>query len=83
MYGGREADLEYLKSVSNDYSIPYATRKVAYRKFQNILRQVQDKELNEMRLRLIRATKARDAEFVENMTEKIRVYSRKKGYVRH
>lgn len=57
---GRRKDLEQLDAVLSDMSKPYGVRQHAYRAKQAIIKQLQDKGLQELRNRLMKAAAAND-----------------------
>lgn len=78
----RDVDLHRLKSMFNDHTKPSFIRQNAYKSFGNIRRQIKDRKLATLRLRLIRATRAEDAEAAPRLEQLIQDYSRKMGYVK-
>lgn len=76
----RDADLKHLKELFDNPLKPMHIRKAAYKSFNNILRQLKDKKLADMRLELIRATRAEDIRAVEMIEKRLTEYSWRKGY---
>lgn len=82
MDASRDADFRNLHRIFSDSRLPKDTRKRAYLGYQRIQEQVKDRQLFDLRLRLIRATRANDTDTVSKLEQYIGAYSWRKGYVR-
>lgn len=80
MDSSRDADLSALHNRFSDTSLPMWKRTQAYRTFQNIQRQLNDKGLAELRHRLIRAHRADDLHEAEKIEQQLKEYSYRHGY---
>lgn len=80
MDGTREGTLRKLHQDFNNPLLSMSTRQKAHRAFNNILRQVNDRTLTELRRRLHRAQIADDEDAVERITMQIDEYSKRAGY---
>lgn len=80
MDGTREDDLRKLHKDFKNPLLPMSTRRKAYRTFCNVLQQINDRTLTELRLRLVRAHQANDSDAAECITAQIDEYSRRAGY---
>lgn len=76
----REDNLRRLKEDMNNPLLPMPTRQKAHRTFENILRQIKDPTLVDMRVRLLKAHQAGDSEIAEKITMEINEYSKRAGY---
>jgi len=81
MDNSRDHDLRALHKRFNDHSIPLWKRNKAYRTFQNIQDQVKDKQLIELRHRLVKAAYNDDPDAVARIELQIKEHGRRKGYV--
>jgi len=81
MDNSRDHDLRALHARFHDEDLPLWKRNKAYRVFQNIQNQVRDKELNEMRHRLVKAAGNDDPDAVARIELQIKEHARSKGYV--
>lgn len=75
---GRRKDLEQLDAVLSDMSKPYGVRQRAYRVKQAIIKQLQDKGLQELRNRLMKAAAANDEVEEWKISNQIKDYLREK-----
>ena len=80
MDSSRDADLKRLHDMFEDKSKSLYVRKNAYRSFHNILRQVKDRKLAELRHRLTKAIIAGDTHFIEKIERVIDEYAWSMGY---
>lgn len=71
---GRLTTLNKLKSVRDDPDKPMLARKRADEAMSRIIRQLEDRRLMDMRMRLIRATRAGDYEASWKIENQIRAY---------
>lgn len=75
MYG-RAGELKRLNNDRNNYSLPKFVRKQAAKAHAIITKQIKDKKLMRMRLRLIGAVKARDEHEIHKIEQLMRFYLR-------
>lgn len=73
MYG-RAGELVRLNKDRNDYTLSKIVRQRANEAYVKISHQLKDKKLMSLRLRLIRATKARDMDIAERIQLQMRDY---------
>lgn len=76
MYG-RKGTLKYLDKAISNSKLYEPTRQQAERAKENIIKQLKDKKLMEMRARLIRATRAGDQVAVDRIERQMRAYEKK------
>lgn len=82
MDGSRDRDLYLLKERMNNAELPLFKRRAAWRKFEDIRRQVKDRKLAELRHCLIRAHIANDEEWITKYEGQIKQHSYRMGYDR-
>lgn len=80
MDNSRDHDLRMLHARMHNPDLSLYSRKVAWRSFNKILAQVNDRKLTELRHRLIRARIDKDLDAVEKIELQLKEYTRIKGY---
>lgn len=80
MDNSRVHDLEVLKERMNDESKPLFLRKQAYRAFNSIVGQMNDRDLRDLRTMMIRAIKAGDISAVDKIEKRIRDHERRQPW---
>lgn len=75
MYG-RTGELKRLNNDRNNYSLPKFVRQQASKAHATITKQIKDKKLMRMRLRLIKAVKAQDENEASKIEQLMRFYLR-------
>lgn len=78
----RDDDLRELHRIMNDPDKPKHVRRTAHRSFENILKQSKDKKLEDLRWKLIQATRANDKKWIESYERQIEEYSWRMGYAK-
>lgn len=71
---GRAGELLKLNRDKNNYSLPKFVRQQAAKAHAKIAKQIKDKHLMRMRLRLINAMKARDEDEAHKIEQSMRFY---------
>jgi len=71
MDDGRKVDLANLRKQMDDITLPAKERRRAYLVFTRIRKQLTDKTLVKLRVRMIRAKRAADMEEAEKLAEQI------------
>lgn len=76
----RERDLSHLHKVFTDPTRSLFARKEAYRSFQGIQAQMNDRKLAELRYRLIKSIRAGDNEATDKLELQIRDYAKRQWW---
>jgi hypothetical protein len=71
---GRDGELTKLNQVRNDPTKPIDERRRANKALEKIVDQMRDRTLMDMRIQLIKASKAGDETYIHRITQKMRAY---------
>lgn len=72
---GRDGELKKLNDDRNNPNLPRFVRRQADEAHHKIVEQMKDRRLMDMRLELIRATRAGDLEAINKIEKRIRAYT--------